>query len=798
MRRLAWNNTVILTCLVSACCLTSEVSSETPAKPTPRVSYRQIVRPYMGGGLEAAITPTPKQASLADRFYKISTVAIVHPADYAHPLTIEKLSQSLRVETLVAGADKWDWPAGVDTVVLVGDPERNSLVARAMEHLEATPRKSKASLSPSKAEKAEMGYEGYVLYSGWYAPRAVNLVILAGNSAAGDFWAAQSLRQMVVTKRDRKKQPLGHYVREGEIIDWPSFEFRGNKRPRLWEYRYKANFGWSFNPGMEKGQWADHFRVHGSWIHHVARLDATDKFIELLVNGGAYTDSKGKERKMAGAKAAYEKGCRLFTLKYDDTGRSTTEGTKAKFGDDYFAAQAHFLTQMHKRLKAMDPENRVYFLPQPYWCNAYDFEEYTAKLREAGGLPGNLGLTFCGIQVTSQQITEQSVKDYRTAFGLTKTKALIYDNLGRGGDFFAIYGRDPSLHQHLSGIFPERGTPFTRITVQDYLWNPEGYDPERSLKLACRELAGADPDGYRKLYDFVSYYNANRDLGEYVPRSQAIAKTKETTRTIVSKLFDVTPHLFASELARECNLHGEILGGVATWGETAAIRRRLDQEESLVRFGYREARVKRVKIAPKIDGKLDDKAWAESGTLTDFVPLAKKPDAPLAGEQQSVFRVLYDDTSLYIGTELRVSQKPELEKYQRWYPDAQKGKPRIYAWRVPCIELFLDPGHTQVEYFQCAINLLSWHFASHCQSYGKEIPGGPRWDSGVRYEVALSDSQATMEIEFPFRSLGSTPRPGDVWGAQFCRNVEGASTWSYMYDFGGFHAVKQFGHLIFE
>jgi hypothetical protein len=773
-------------------------AAEPAPEPPKRFPESETVQPWIGEGLELAIIPTPKQASFPGRFFQVTKAAVVCPAGYGRPVTVEKLSKSLLVEVVQAEAGKWAWPADVDTVVLMGDGERNPLVQEALGAVASQDGKSGAPLLLDAAKRAEMGEEGYLLFSGWYPAKRVNLVVLAGNSPTGDFWAAQSLRQMVVAKRDQDRKLVGVFIREGTVLDWPSFEFRGNKRPKPWEYRYKANFAWFFSPELKKGAFADHFRVHGGWIHHVDCLNASDQHIDLLVNGGTFTDAKGKPQTMAGAKGAYEQGCRLFTLKYDDTGRAMTEETKAKFNDDYFAAQSHFLREMHKRIKALDPANRVYFLPQPYWLNAYDFEEYVGKLRAAGGVPEDMGLTFCGVEVSSQRITERSVEDTMEAFGLTKTKALIYDNLGRGGDLFAIYGRDPNLYKHLSGIFPERGTPVTRITVHDYLWNPEAYDPQRSLKLACRELAGGDPEGYRKLYDFVSFYNANRDLDAYLPRPETIAKLKADTQAMSQKLLAAAPLLAESELAKECDLQNEILGGAATWGETAGLKRRTDQEASMALFGYREAKVRRTGQAPEIDGKLGDKAWEASEALTDFVSMATKPEAPLPPEKQSVFRLLYDDENLYLAGQLRLSAKPDLTKFQRWYPDAVEGKARIYAWRVPCVEVFLDPGHTQLTYFQCAINLLNWHFDYHSQAYGDPLPGGPRWSSGVRYKVVVDENSATYEAAFPLKNLGAAPKPGEVWGAQFCRNVEGASTWSYMYDFGGFHAVKQFGHLIFE
>ena len=85
------------------------------------------------------------------------------------------------------------------------------------------------------------------------------------------------------------------------------------------------------------------------------------------------------------------------------------------------------------------------------------------------------------------------------AFGATETRALIYDNLGREGDWGPLTGREPGLVEVADGVFGERGTPVNRLTRLDWSWNPTAYEPERSWRRALFELAG--PRGYAALRD---------------------------------------------------------------------------------------------------------------------------------------------------------------------------------------------------------------------------------------------------------------------------------------------------------
>jgi hypothetical protein len=79
----------------------------------------------------------------------------------------------------------------------------------------------------------------------------------------------------------------------------------------------------------------------------------------------------------------------------------------------------------------------------------------------------------------------------------------------RGGEFKPLGGRAGDLHQHLSGYVGNvadhrymelklNGKTFDEslrlpvlMTVADYLWNSENYDPQRSLDRAFRHLGGS-------------------------------------------------------------------------------------------------------------------------------------------------------------------------------------------------------------------------------------------------------------------------------------------------------------------
>src|SRR5689334_11513540 len=66
----------------------------------------------------------------------------------------------------------------------------------------------------------------------------------------------------------------------------------------------------------------------------------------------------------------------------------------------------------------------------------------------------------------------------------------------------------------------------------------------------------------------------------------------------------------------------------------------------------KQAHVSRVPNgAIKLDGVLDDAAWAQAAPVTDFVQ--KEPNEGAPPSERTEVRIVYDDTSLYVGARLQ-------------------------------------------------------------------------------------------------------------------------------------------------
>jgi hypothetical protein len=314
----------------------------------------------------------------------------------------------------------------------------------------------------------ELPREGYIL---WVTGEAGHTLILeAARDDAGKRWADQALAQLT------EENAAGRFVRECRVLDAPVFALRGNKRPLAWETKYRANFAWGAKDDADtRGR--QMVAVYAPTIP----LDAT---------------GEGVARALEFFRPWQDRGVRLFAVKFDDVGFGVTPESELRHGR-FATALVNWLKLVRQGLRRRDADSRLYLLPQTYWWNDPRFDAFAGSLRAAGGLDEDMGLVFTGPEVISETIDANGLAAARRAFGLTETKALLYDNLGREGDWGPLTGRDPGLARYADGVFGERGTPVNRLTRLDWLWNPAGYDPERSWRRALLELAG--PQGYERL-----------------------------------------------------------------------------------------------------------------------------------------------------------------------------------------------------------------------------------------------------------------------------------------------------------
>lgn len=191
--------------------------------------------------------------------------------------------------------------------------------------------------------------------------------------------------------------------------------------------------------------------------------------------------------------------------------------------------------------------------------------------------------------------------------------------------------------------------------------------------------------------------------------------------------------------------------------------------------------VKRVKAAPVIDGKLDDKAWHSAAAIK-----IGHTDMGRPATVSTTVKLAYDDTSLYIAY---IADEPLMPNIKATV--TKRDGPSFYD---DSIELFIDPSNKRRDYYQLSANLLNTQYDAKMNNVAVNL----EW----QVATAKCESLWTAEVAIPFKSLGVTaPKSGEAWSVNFGRNrwVLGEPEyfiWSVPY--GSFHRPERFGTIVFK
>jgi hypothetical protein len=186
-------------------------------------------------------------------------------------------------------------------------------------------------------------------------------------------------------------------------------------------------------------------------------------------------------------------------------------------------------------------------------------------------------------------------------------------------------------------------------------------------------------------------------------------------------------------------------------------------------------------VAPTLDGRLDDGAWASAEWSADFRDI-QGPTLP-DPRFRTRMKMLWDDTYLYIAAEM---EEPEL-----W---ATYDVRDMIVFHEHDFEIFIDPDGDSREYYELEVNILGTIFDLYLHTAYRD--GGPAdhdWDSvGLKTAIALDgtpnqpgdvDRGWTLEWAIPFADLtpprgdavveswrgGLPPHPFEVWRINFSR-----------------------------
>ncbi len=174
-------------------------------------------------------------------------------------------------------------------------------------------------------------------------------------------------------------------------------------------------------------------------------------------------------------------------------------------------AEAHttLISKLYEHLKALSEANRLVVTPTTY-THTWGSREY---IRELGaGVNADVAIVWTGPDTFSSTITTTQAREWGE---FLRRRPLVWDNFPvNDSQPWRLYlgplrGRDLGLAEATRGYFANpmnqaHASMLPLATVADYLWNPNTYDPERSLAQAVRDQYGND--GQRRLEPFLKTY----------------------------------------------------------------------------------------------------------------------------------------------------------------------------------------------------------------------------------------------------------------------------------------------------
>ena len=179
---------------------------------------------------------------------------------------------------------------------------------------------------------------------------------------------------------------------------------------------------------------------------------------------------------------------------------------------------------------------------------------------------------------------------------------------------------------------------------------------------------------------------------------------------------------------------------------------------------------------PAVDGSLEDRAWKFATQLAGFVD----HESGRPAKAQTTCSVMFDDQFLYLGFSCP-QEMARLKASAR--PDAQGLNPETP--QDDSVEIYVDPRRPGVPHFRLCLNTLG--------SAKSSAAGG--WAAAVRKDA----DRWSIELRIPFRLIGATPKTGEVWGLNVCRNDQATpqfSSWSWTQ--GAYDRPARFGNLRFR
>lgn len=469
--------------------------------------------------LMTAIIPQPKSDQRTGRSWEAGSVLIVG----------DRLGEiGLGIADLFTALGPWDQLTVHNPEHALPDEYPTTVVAVGAEAWNLLRKKFPTLPAPPESFASTQHYELRTIAS----KSGPSWVLIAGGSASAEYFAIQSLRQMILREGRISKIP------ETTIQDGPDFPVRGNKRFAAWMAGFKANLA-----NQHK------FFVHTQNViplvyslrefHPISYPPRPPFDVMRVADSVREMERITPEPGTPGAPTPVV-GFLMDDVEVTDAVSDEDRKTYGGYFQSIYAALKQSAEAVHKK----NPEAQVVFMPQFYFSHNRDFVEGGRIFRESGPFPKGVGIYFNGAEVSSLFFPRQMVRDYLANLGAPEdTPVIIYDTVfDTDGDFFAVPKMDPNIAEFIQGFVPEMGNPINIGTYYDMLWNTRAYDRDRSLALACRELIGFEH--WEILYRAgTAFQNMVEVPPPGTPRTETLERVKNNAREFtdaVAKLSELS------------------------------------------------------------------------------------------------------------------------------------------------------------------------------------------------------------------------------------------------------------------
>lgn len=441
---------------------------------------------------------------------------------------------------VVQGPDEGRPGRGGKLTVFVGQPENDPRVEEALSEL-------------GVEWNPELPAEGYMLASG--KERGRSMVVLAGSDADGTFYAAQSLRQIVVDGPGPHDRVAGV-----EITDDPSMDIRGtiegfygdpwSQRERLDQMDFYGDTKMNTyiyapkDDPYHREQWREPYPADrlAELEELVARADRNHVDFTFALSPGVsicYSRESDYEALEAKLQEMYDIGVRSFNIPLDDIDYTqwNCAGDGAEYGppsrEAAARAQVDLLNRVQQEfIETHEGVERLQMVPTEYG----DLEDSPYKQVFREELDDEIVVQWTGTAVVPPEITNEQAREIEELYG---HDVLLWDNYPVN-DFAQTAGRlllapyqerEAGLSDNLSGIVsnPMNQAAASKValfTIADFTWNDADYEPYESWRGAAEYLANGDEEVADALLAFFDLNHLAPTFGPdpWLPQSPVLSE----------------------------------------------------------------------------------------------------------------------------------------------------------------------------------------------------------------------------------------------------------------------------------